>query len=75
MKTDLVFAGGMGGESEPAFRAILPGQDHLETKAFSECYRKDGAGRKEVLRLSEPQKLANRDIGTPHTKSSKAARR
>lgn len=35
MKTDLVFARGMGGESEPAFRAILPGQDDLERKAFS----------------------------------------
>lgn len=46
MKTDLVLTRGMGGKGEPAFRAILPGQDDLERRDFSEYYgrnRADGA--------------------------------
>lgn len=51
MKTDLVLTRSVGGKSEPALRAILPGQDDLERKGFSECYGRDGAGRKQGLRL------------------------
>lgn len=37
VKADLVFTRGMGGECEPALRAILPGQDDLETRrSFSQ---------------------------------------
>ena len=45
--------------------AILPHQHDLERKGFSECYKEDGAGRKQGLRLSLPPKLANRALGTP----------
>lgn len=41
----------VGGESKPALRAILPGRDDLERRGFSECYGRDGAGRKQGLRL------------------------
>ena len=43
MKTDLVLTRRMGGEGEPAFRTILPGQNDLESRGFSEYYGKDEA--------------------------------
>lgn len=43
MKTDLMLTRGMGGEGESAFRAILPGQDNLESRNFNEHYSKDKA--------------------------------
>lgn len=34
MKTDLMFTRGVGCESEPPFRAILPSQDDLERRGI-----------------------------------------
>lgn len=45
VKTDLMLARSMGREREPAFRAILPGQNDLERKGFSQshCVELEGA--------------------------------
>lgn len=41
----------VGGESKPALQSHTRGQDNLERSVFSECYGRDGAGRKQGLRL------------------------